>query len=75
MQRLKEMFPNGFPSMKTLRARKAAYIKEQSEQKALLKTSGKKWRELEIASRNVEAMLEAPVPAHARILRSGEALE
>lgn len=75
VRRLKEMFPDGFPSMKMLRARKAAYIKEQSEQKALLKTSGKQRRELEIASRNVEAMLEAPVPARARILRSGEALE
>ena len=75
MRKLKEIHPNGFPSMKTLRGRKTDAMKEWREQKALQKASEKEQRALGIASHNVKAMLDQPVPAHTRNLRRGEVLE
>ena len=50
-------------------------MKEWIEQKALLKAGEKELRALDIASRNVEAMLDQPVPARTRNMRRGEVLE
>ena len=75
VRKLKEIHPNGFPSMKTLREHKAGFMKEWIEQKALLKAGEKELRALDIASRNVEAMLDQPVPARTRNMRRGEVLE
>ena len=75
MRKLKEIYPESFPTMKTLKSQKTALMKERGEAMTQLKASEKEWRALRIAFGNVEAMLDQPVPAHTRNMRRGETLE
>ena len=75
VRKLKEVYPESFPTMKALKSQKTALMKERSEATTQLKASEKAFRALRIASSNVEAMLDQPVPAHTRSSRREEVLE
>ena len=75
VRKLKEIYPESFPTMKALKSQKTALMKERSEATTQLKVSEKAFRALRIAFSNVEAMLDQPAPAHMRNMRRGELLE
>ena len=75
VRKLKELYPESFPTMKALKSQKTALMKEHREAMTQLKASEKEWRALRIATSNVEAMLDQPARAHMRNMRRGEVLE
>ena len=62
VRRLKETYPDGFPSMKTLREQKARYVSEQREEKRRIKAWENRARELEVAVKNVSIMIDVRNP-------------
>ena len=57
VRRLKEIYPNHFPTMKALKEQKAGLVKERNVVNAQLKNSSKRAKELETASYNVDEIL------------------
>ena len=68
MRKLKEIYPESFPTMKALKAQKALLVKEHGETTTRLKASEKAWRALRIAFCNVEAMMDLSDLARTRRL-------
>ena len=74
VRRLKEIYPNRFPTMKALREQKDGLAKERNEVNAQLKASRKRTKELETASYNVDEILGNPPQMERRHFRGDPTL-
>ncbi len=69
---LKGVSSEGFPSLKALKERKAAYVQEQREQKALMKAWGKKARDFKVADKNVDLMVNGQYHARGKTTEANQ---
>ena len=75
MRKLKEIFPESFPTMKTLKIQKATLMKKRSEAAAQQNNIEKEQRTLRVAFSNVSGILDQPVRADNSSQKYGEMLE